>query len=384
MPAGASDIKFYKSSVITNDTTNGGVISANEITDNIINNLFPDLTDAERTAGGTRYRKLFTKNTNSNDIAIEGVAAYIGCPSFAGDAMLIKAGTDTDTQAAADDYTSWSSAGTLNAGVSAAATELVVNFETAAGVYDDDVIRIKQQKISIGSVVGVFTAGEKIAGGTSGKIGLVSNAQATYLIVTFDAGLAVGDVITGQTSGATANITAKETLSEFATVDTVSWGSSQATITLTAGIANNYLAGCVISGMLALADLEPTSSGWTETSAAGTYNESSYPLVLYNIGSVSDYFTLELSSASAFTVTGTVSGLIGSGTTAGDFQPVNGTSYYMKIAAAGWGGMWANGDTITFTTKQAANGVWIKEVWAAGVASYSENTVIFGVKGASA
>lgn len=58
-----SEIKFYKSSD-TNST--GGAISATEVTDNTLNNLFDDVSGDEALAGAVEYRKIFIKNTNAS------------------------------------------------------------------------------------------------------------------------------------------------------------------------------------------------------------------------------------------------------------------------------------------------------------------------------
>ncbi len=65
MPVTANDLKFYKSS----DTdSEGGVISAVEITDDIKNNLFEDILGDEGLAGETKYKKIFLKNTSASGI----------------------------------------------------------------------------------------------------------------------------------------------------------------------------------------------------------------------------------------------------------------------------------------------------------------------------
>lgn len=58
----AADIKYYKSN--GTDST-GGTITATEVTDNTLNNLFDDVSSAESEAGLTDYRKIFVKNTHA-------------------------------------------------------------------------------------------------------------------------------------------------------------------------------------------------------------------------------------------------------------------------------------------------------------------------------
>lgn len=381
MTVTASDLKTYKSSIITDTLINGGVISSNLVIDNVVNNLFPNITDAERLVGGSRYRKVFTKNENSSDIAALNVARMLTSVSSAADYFQIIAGTDTDTQAEADDYTAWKGAGVLNAGVSAAGTSVVVDYETNSGVANGDTVLIYQIKVNLTGVTGTFQDNEKITE-SGGAYGYVNNAQASYLIMNANAGIDAADVITGADSAATATVSSIEILSEYLTVSNVSWSSNQGTLTVSQ-LANDYIAGAIVGSLVAHGDLEPASSGWTETSSAGTYDETTYPLVMFNIGTVNDNWTLTFSDATNFTVSGTTTGSVGSGTTGGDFQPANGASYYFKIASAGFAGTWANGDTIEFTTVHAAKALWFKETWAAAIAS-SQNIVVISAKAESA
>jgi len=380
MPVISSDLTLYKSEYVTNTTANGGVISDNEITDNVLNNLFPNILDAERVAGGSRYRKFFLKNENSSDISTINPAVLLSSITASGDYMQIHTGTDTDTQAEADDYTAWKGAGVLNAGVSAGGTEIVADYEAASGVANSDVVMIRQIKLNLTGGAGTFQANEKITAGS--EYGWINDVQTGYIVLNLNYGLLAADVITGMTSGATATISSIEQKAEYLTVSNTAWDSNAATLTVSQ-LANDYLAGSVVSTLVDTVDLTPTSSGWTETSSAGTYDESSYPITLYNIGTTSEDWTLTFSNATTFSVVGSITGSVGSGTTGGDFKPVNGSSYYFMIATAGWGGTWANGDTIEFTTVHAAQGMWVKQTWAAAIASGASD-VMLAYKGESA
>lgn len=64
MPIVETDLKEYKS---INANSDGGAIDlAREITPGVDNNLWPDITGAEAAAGGTRYRKVFRRNTHAS------------------------------------------------------------------------------------------------------------------------------------------------------------------------------------------------------------------------------------------------------------------------------------------------------------------------------
>lgn len=69
MPIASSDIKQYLSGGSGNTDPNaslGGAISTTEITDNVDNNLFDDVSGSEATAGDTEYRGIYFKNTHAS------------------------------------------------------------------------------------------------------------------------------------------------------------------------------------------------------------------------------------------------------------------------------------------------------------------------------
>jgi hypothetical protein len=63
MPAGPNDVKFYKSTV---SGSAGGTRSAVEVT-STKNSLFEDISDSERTAGGTKTKKWFVANVSGTE-----------------------------------------------------------------------------------------------------------------------------------------------------------------------------------------------------------------------------------------------------------------------------------------------------------------------------
>jgi hypothetical protein len=299
-----TDLKLYKSLVITDTSINGDRVGYSEVADNVLNNLFPNVSAEERAAGGSRLRKAFFRNVNASLETLSNARVMIQHPSTQGDL----AGTEKQH-----------AAGVLNAQANAGGTQVVVDFDDASEVdlADTDILWIAA--------------------------------------VTWDSGNGKWTV----------------TASEFNTVSgTPSWVGNQATIDLGSQLQNTYAAGSVCAMVIDLSDIKASAESWTETSAAGTYDEASNPLEFDAMGTVDDDFTLEFSDATNFTVTGLKEGNIGSGDISTDFAPTNPNTStpYFTLRAAGWGGTWAAGDTITFTTHPAAAGIWIKEIWAAGAA----------------
>ena len=304
-----ADIKTYRA--ITNDDTgsNGGKISATAVVSGAKHSIIPAVTAAERTAGVTRYRKLFFRNENTENLAADNFSVGISALSTAADYFRLKAGTSTDIQGAAQSYTNWAGAGLLSVNANSGASSIDVNYDAADGVYSGAVIRISD---------GVNT--------------------------------------------------------ETHTVDTVSWASLTATITLDGTtLINGYLAATptVITTIINLGTMITSSTGWTETSTAGTYDESTYPVITYNKGTVIDTWTVTFISATAFTCAGLYTGSVGSGLIASDFKPISGMSWYFNLRAAGWSGTWAIGDTVSFSTVHAAKSLWLKQIAPAGTTYYT-------------
>ncbi|MBF0171737.1 MAG: hypothetical protein HQK87_11755, partial [Nitrospinae bacterium] len=70
MPIQSSELRFYKSATVSDASSNGGRMSANEIPDGVKNNVWPDVPQGERLAGSTKFRKVFFKVANDDDIRL--------------------------------------------------------------------------------------------------------------------------------------------------------------------------------------------------------------------------------------------------------------------------------------------------------------------------
>lgn len=315
MAISSSQIKFYRSIYVNDSLTNGGRIGTTQMTDGSLNNLFRNVQSDEREAGIDLYRKFFIKNDNPLDSALTNPRMYISNISSGEDYFQIAAGTDSDNQGLADDYTDWCGSGRLAVNILSGENSLAVNCKQASG-------------IPSGSSLILFDG--------------VQRAEITML----------GNPI---------------------------WSGEKATIIVDGVIGSSFVAEeTIVSAILPLNDITPTITDWFETSSAGTYNEETYPVILYNIGSITESWTLTFTSSTEFTVTGAVTGSLGNGTITGNFVPENIIGYYFNLNRYGWSGSWVAGDTITFKTTHAAQGVWIKESVPAGAESQIYN--LFTVK----
>lgn len=99
-----AEVGLFKSSVISDASGNGGVLTNDAVVDNAAENLFPSVTEAQRTAGLTRCRKALLKKLSGILTSAKFMPDIL---SRAGDYILLKRGFDDDTQAKASDY-GWS------------------------------------------------------------------------------------------------------------------------------------------------------------------------------------------------------------------------------------------------------------------------------------
>lgn len=330
----SSELIFYKSATVNDTSANGGRMSINPVTSGVLQNVFPNVLSAERTSGSTKYRKLFMKVANDDDLTLLTSKLWFDNITQAEDWAIFFAATQTDTQADITGSERKYGCGTLKTTVVATNTTVIVTVEdsTLTGVFQDgDEIRITD-KVNPDSVTG----NEEFA-----------------------------------------------TISGAPSVDGV-----DVTITLAAGLANGYTAGAGtrIMSILPASDIECTVDNWVETSTAGTYDETTYPVICDNIGTIEQTWTITFTDATNFTVAGDTVGSLASGTIGSDYSPSNPdfTKPYFTLESGGWGGTWANGETVVFQSHPAAYPVWEKRVVPAGCASLSSNKITLVISGESA
>jgi hypothetical protein len=317
----SSDLYLYRAAVNSDAGSNGGKISTTEIVSAVINNLFPNLKESEWTAGKTDYRKAFLRNKNAGDLAFNDCFLWIETPSPADDYLFLHVGTDTDDQDDIDGETDWKASGVFDASASPTDTSIDVEFPSAAGVQDGDFIRLVDSSDNV----------------------------------------------------------------EVVEVDgTVSWTGAVATIPLASGITGTYAAGDLAAVMIDLGDLEPGIDTAVVTSAGSGDWDDDTGITLYNVGTISEAWTITFTSATDYSVSGAAVGVIGTGSTSSDSSFSNGGSYYFQILSAGFSGTFAAGDEITFNTTHAGAGFWIKRVCPALSSAYSNAAPSIKLTGESA
>ena len=109
MAVDSDNLNFYECLTWTEGSTHGGDINlANKILDDEFENIFDSVTDSERIAGDTDYRKIYIRNDNVGDNPDwNQVRCWISQFTLSTDdeIWITIQGTDADTQADATAYT---------------------------------------------------------------------------------------------------------------------------------------------------------------------------------------------------------------------------------------------------------------------------------------
>lgn len=330
MPVTPSDIKWYKSLTVADTAANGGRMSNVQSPSGIKNNVLPDITLSERNAGTTRYRKMFIKVANADNITLGNARVFLQQNTPGEDSVTFFPGTQRDTQAQITGSERQYGGGRL---VSAAPS-----------------MSISLQVLTEGAALNCLRAGDTIR---------ITNRQAV--------------------SGAGNE--------EFQVIEAVSYVGDVATLTLVDPLQYAYPANeTIVSSVYQVGEVHPTVSVPAVTSASGVLL-AEHPITGDSLATVEQDWTLTFTSATAYIIFGDTLGNVGSGNLSGGAAPINpafpGRPYF-RLPAAAFSGAFATGNQITFTTSPAAIPVWYKHVVPAGAAAISGNHVVLGVDGESA
>ena len=328
-----TELVWRKPAEDSDNSSNGGRMTATAITSGVKNNIFPDVLKAERTAGVLRYRKRTLHVANSEDLTLVQGRIMVENYTASADSVTIFPATATDTQAAVTGSEQKYGCGQLDVDANVTDTTIDVLTEDAALDY--------------------FKSGMTVRISDQATIDGAGNEQ--YVVLTSDATY-VGDV-------ATLNFTGDPLSFAFTAVNT------RVMSVIEAGNIEGAIASVVV------------------TSSLGTFVHATTPIVPHNIGGIEQNWTLTFTnSATQVNVTGDTVGDLGDFSVGTDVSPTNSdfASAFFTLPIAGLGGTFVDGDTITFTQSPAAYDVWISENVPAATPSLTGNQFTLAVDGESA
>jgi len=339
-----SELVMLKSKEVSDDSTNGGLMDNNAVvTSGVVNNVWPSVFKAERLSGSTKYRKTFLKVANDADETLFNTQVWMDIITPADDWVTLFAGTQTDVQSGIGGSEEHYGCGTLKSDVVSGAASFVVTVEDVSLV--------------TGGADEIFRDGDTIR---------ITNKDTP-------------------SSG-----TGTEEIQVISGTPTVA--GNDVTITIVGTLNNDYNVldntyGTRVMSVFEPGDISGSFDNFVEAVAGdGTYDESTYPVLLDNIGTIDQTVTLTFTDATNFTAASNVSGVtLSGGSTGADYLPSNPdvSKPYFTLESAGFAGTWASGDTIVFDTIPASKAIWQKRVVPAGAASLTGNKAIVVFSGES-
>ncbi len=170
---------------------------------------------------------------------------------------------------------------------------------------------------------------------------------------------------------------------------------TEVTITLTTGLLNNYNTDDNTYGTRVMSVYEPANVEGSYTdlvvdnASDGDFDDTGYPILLDNIGTIEQEVTLSFTSSTVFTAASDVAGVTMTGGTVTpglDWSPDNPdvSKDYFILDYDGFLGTWADTDSLVFNTHPASFAVWQKRVIPAGSTSLAGNKAVFALNGESA
>ena len=328
---------IWRPAALMSDTVpaqNGGRMTLSQLVSGVKNNLFPDVSQSERTAGSTKWRKAFVHINSAQDTALLNTRLFLDALTPAGDFVVFHLGTQTDT-------------------------------EDQVG----------------GRPYGIGTLYAPIVGGAV-QIQLACEHNGQYATLQ---PFRIGDVLRVSDRPSTGGAGNEEWVS----ITGIAYGADFATVDVSPAIANNYAtANTLVSSVLELPSVVAAWSGIAVTSMGGSFDSATVGnLVAHNKGAVEENWTLTFTSATTFTVSGNTVGTLASpGSVSADYAPLNpatGTPYF-TIKAIGWGGSFQTNDTVTFATQPAAIPIWYRRQVPAGTFSLANDFTSLAIHGESA
>jgi hypothetical protein len=330
-----NELKLYKAAQNSNvAAANGGVASYDEIISGVNNNLLPDVSQAERIAGITHFRKVFYRNLNEANLSLLNARVFMENYTPADDAVYLHAGSFAELQSQLTGTEPLYGCAKLDANVAAGASHVDVLLEQASVQFfhSADTVRI------------------------SNKASIDASGAEEFVALDPD----TPPVIAG----------------------------SVVTLTFLTPLANSYLASntrvanCLQHGTMEafVSETSVTSSG------SGAYDDVESPLTGDNLGTVYDAWTITFTDGSAFICVGARTGSVGAGVTGVDYTPINHTTTrpFFVMLAGGFSGAWQAGDTITFDTEPASIPFWVKRIVPPNCAAYAGDKAVISLDGETA
>lgn len=336
MPILDNEILWRPSALISDSlpSQNGGRMSTAQLISGVKNNLFPDVSQFERTNGSVKWRKAFIHIHSAQESALLNAKVFLDALTPAGDFVTLHPGTQSDTedQITARPY----GIGTLKEAALSGAITLRINGEHNAEYAN-------LQPFRIGDLIRIADRPSTSGNGNE----------------------------------------------EWHTVNNVNYSGDDIELELASPLASNYaIQNTLISSVISIPSVSSNWSAFTVTSANGNFDIATVGnLIAHNKGAIEQDWTLHFNSSENFTVSGNLIGMAAApGSISADYAPINpatGTPYF-TLRAAAWSGTFNTNDSISFRTSPAAIPLWYRRRVPPGTFSLANDFASVALHGESA
>ena len=324
-----NDLRMRIPTEDSNNPTNGGRMTFTEAVGGVQNNVFPNVPESERESGSTVYRKRFLQVNDNQNLELVDPKLFLETHTPGDDAVYKFLGTQRDTQNDLTGSEDYFGAGTLNTTVSSGATDIEVEVEDATQT--------------------IFRVGERVR--ISEKASVTATGNQEYKTIS-NVSAPVGNVFT---------------------------------LTLSTPLVNGYTASVStpvkIASMIEPGNILTSFSNFIVTSTAGTYDIGTYPLILFNQGTIEQDLVFTFTSATQFDCVGDTLGALGTGNIGAAFSPQNPVTgkNLFTLQFQGFGGTFDVNDTISCTISPASIPIWYVRIIPAGASQLAGNNFITGL-----
>lgn len=421
MPITQGDLSFRRALVNDDTTSNGGRITLADVG----TNLFPDVTGQQRQDGAVQYRKAFLKNSDADGNGYPALTLYDGKVfiqqiSPAGDSIGVKAGTELDTYGSYAANETWKTLGWHGVGyfypnptgagtpvdyapVGATMVRVVCDqnwvsnnlFFPGTVLFDNGSGTSQFVTVSSVSLLGgtqnvveltfattplsyqfdcyaySYTADaggpgnktdETHIGNATCNFGVDNNPALLNKLVLIKSGTGAGQIrrITGNT----------------ATQLTVEYSWTTIPVSSTFVVLKTTISMCCPVGNVAASKYD-----FTVPNGKTFYDAN---VKIFAVGAIDETWTIRCVDAGPtyVWVEGATIGQVvgpeqnGSFPIAAGVKPANafGQSFYFEIPFAAWGGGFDQNSVVTFKTKAAAKGIWVKRTVPVGCSAHLSNS----------
>ena len=408
-------IKLKKAAVATQGGSCGGILTDDDIKSGVPANWEPDVSEIDRLAGWEWTGKGFVKKETTNPFTSGWLIN--SRLSEAEDRLRIAAGTPDDVWTAASGYADalWFGSGELAASGAIGSAVFEADFEAADGIHDGDTVFIldrtinRWEQFTLSDPGGVSWATLRatltIDGATTyaypvkAKAYLLGTSQeafslsGTYLCIRIDGNNTITIYFTTETTASEVADTINTATSGYVTASDVggylylerdlyyyhryfqcvAGAVAMAELGLGSTVRRGG-DGTVIAAGVSLGTIAPSVTTPVVSSAAGTFDNSTYPIAANEAGGVDDDFVLTFLDATHYSIAGTKSGaIVTNHLISDDCAPTHWSGAYFTIDKDAFGGTFGVGETITWSTVSSSKGFWVKATGAAGCPRFDPN-----------